>query len=92
MTFDIAAFLRPDLPAPAGKWNGFPRYNFIGGHNDADHVPIEKLANAAGAVLRREGKTLATYRLASGPLGYIGLRELIAAQAQGKGGDVRWRR
>ncbi|MEM9627749.1 MAG: PLP-dependent aminotransferase family protein [Pseudomonadota bacterium] len=86
MTFDVASFFRSDLPAPAGRWNGFPRYNFIGGHNDADHVPIDKLADAAAAVLRREGKTLATYRLESGPLGYIGLRELIAAKLKARAG------
>ncbi|MGI9418947.1 MAG: PLP-dependent aminotransferase family protein [Geminicoccaceae bacterium] len=80
MAFDYASFFRPDLPAPAAKWTGFPRYNFIGGHNDADHVPVEKLAEAARDVLRRDGKTLATYRLESGPQGHIGLRRFIAAK------------
>jgi len=83
MSFDYASFFRPDLPSPVAKWNGFPRYNFIGGHNDAGHVPVEKLAEAA---LLREGKTLATYRLESGPQGYIGLRELIAAKLQARAG------
>ena len=84
MTFDYASFFRPDLPAPAGKWTGFPRYNFIGGHNDAGHVPVEKLAEAAKAALLREGSTLATYRLESGPQGYIGLRNFIAAKLQAR--------
>lgn len=86
MTFDYASFFRPDLPAPAAKWGGFPRYNFIGGHNDASHVPVEKLAEAAKDALLREGKTLATYRLESGPQGYIGIRELIAAKLQARAG------
>ena len=86
MSFDYASFFRPDLPPPAAKWNGFPRYNFIGGHNDASHVPVEKLAEAAKDVLLREGKTLATYRLESGPQGYIRLRELIAAKLQARAG------
>ena len=86
MTFDYASFFRPDLPAPAAKWTGFPRYNFIGGHNDADHVPVEKLANAARNVMLREGKTLATYRLESGSLGYIGLRNFIAAKLKARAG------
>lgn len=86
MSFDYASFFRPDLPPPAAKWNGFPRYNFIGGHNDAGHVPVEKLAEAAKDALLREGKTLATYRLESGPQGYIGLRELIAAKLQARAG------
>src|SRR5262249_47435249 len=70
----------PDLPAPAGKWNGFPKYNFIGGHNDAEHVPVERLTAAATSVLSREGATLATYGLNSGPLGYRPLREFLAAK------------
>ena len=34
--FDVAPLLAPGTPAPALKWNGFPKYNFIGGHNDAE--------------------------------------------------------
>jgi 2-aminoadipate transaminase len=30
--FDFAPLLAPGTPAPAVKWNGFPKYNFIGGH------------------------------------------------------------
>ena len=76
--FDYADLLRTDLPAPSAKWTGFPRYNFVGGHNDADSVPVEDLIEAAAQVLRREGKTLATYGLQSGSLGYRPLREFIA--------------
>ncbi len=86
MTFDYASFFRRDLPAPAAKWSGFPRYNFVGGHNDAGHVPVEKLADAAQAALLREGKTLATYRLESGSLGYIGFRDFIAAKLKARAG------
>lgn len=76
--FDYAGLLRPDLPPAATKWTGFPKYNFVGGHNDADSVPVDGLIAAAGRVLKREGKTLATYGLDSGPLGYRPLREFIA--------------
>src|ERR1700727_552990 len=65
--FDFAPLLAPGTPAPADKWNGFPKYNFVGGHNDADNVPVEALVEAATTVLRREGPTLATYGLNSGP-------------------------
>jgi 2-aminoadipate transaminase len=41
-------------------------------------VPVEDLIQAATRVLRREGKTLATYGLQSGSLGYRPLREFIA--------------
>ena len=78
--FDFAPLLAPGLPPPAVKWNGFPKYNFVGGHNDAEHVPVEHLTAAATAVLTREGATLATYGLNSGPLGYRPLREFLAAK------------
>ena len=67
----------PGLPPPVSKWSGFPKYNFIGGHNDAEHVPVEQLIGAATAVLKREGSSLATYGLNSGPLGYRPLREFL---------------
>ena len=76
--FDYAALLRPDLPPGSAKWTGFPKYNFVGGHNDADSVPVQGFIEAAARVLEREGKTLATYGLQSGSLGYLPLRELIA--------------
>ncbi len=51
--FDIAPLLAPGTPAPAAKFNGFPKYNFVGGHNDAKHVPVQALIDAATAVLKR---------------------------------------
>lgn len=75
--FDYEGLLRPDLPPAATRWSGFPKYNFVGGHNDAASVPVEGLIAAAGRVLAREGRTLATYGLDSGPLGYRPLREFI---------------
>ena len=84
--FDFAPLLAPGTPAPAAKWNGFPKYNFIGGHNDAKHVPVDALIAAATEVLRREGPTLATYGLASGPLGYRKLRDFLSAKLKGHAG------
>jgi len=74
-SFDFA--FAPGLPAPVTKWSGFPKYNFIGGHNDAEHVPVAQLIGAATSVLTREGSSLATYGLNSGPLGYRPLREFL---------------
>ena len=84
--FDFAPLLAPGTPAPAVKWNGFPKYNFIGGHNDAKHVPVDALIAAATSVLRREGASLATYGLNSGPLGYRPLREFLAGKLKGHAG------
>ena len=77
-SFDYAQLLRRGLPPPAAKWTGSARYNFTGGNNDADQVPVEDLIVAATTVLEREGRTLASYGLASGPQGHRRLREFLA--------------
>jgi len=84
--FDIAPLLAPGTPAPAAKFNGFPKYNFVGGHNDAKHVPVQALIDAATSVLKREGTTLATYGLNSGPLGYKPLREFLSTKLKSHAG------
>jgi 2-aminoadipate transaminase len=80
VAFDFGAFLRPDLPPAAARWSGFPPFNFVGGHNDAASVPVDGLIASAADALRREGRTLSTYGMDSGPLGHRGLRETIAAK------------
>src|SRR5260221_2755708 len=79
-SFDYASLLAPGLPPPAAKYTGFSKYNFVGGHNDAEQVPVDDLLAASTAVLTREGRTLATYGLESGPLGYRPLREFLVAK------------
>jgi len=78
--FDFAPLLPAGLPAPAAKWAGFAKYSFIGGNNDPEQVPVDGLIEAVNAVLKREGKTLATYGLASGPQGYRRLREFLTTK------------
>ncbi|MGY3604693.1 MULTISPECIES: aminotransferase-like domain-containing protein [unclassified Bradyrhizobium] len=75
--FDFAPLLPAGLPAPAAKWTGLAKYSFVGGNNDPDGVPVDGLIEAVNAVLRREGKALATYNLAHGPQGYRPLREFL---------------
>ncbi len=84
--FDFAPLLPAGLPAPAAKWTGLARYSFVGGNNDPDQVPVEGLIDAVNAVLRREGKTLATYGLASGPQGYLPLRQFLTAKLKADAG------
>src|SRR5215470_10780546 len=79
-SFDFAPLLPTGLPAPAARWAGLAKYSFIGGNNDPEQVPVEGLIEAVNAVLKREGKTLATYGLASGPQGYRPLREFLCAK------------
>src|SRR5215510_3378833 len=74
--FDVASLLAPDTPAPAVKWNGFPKYNFIGGNIATAQVPVDDLIAAATAVLKREGPMLSIYNH-TGPLGYRPLREFL---------------
>jgi 2-aminoadipate transaminase len=76
--FDFAPLLPADLPPAAVRWTGLAKYNFTGGNNDADEVPVDDLVAAATASLKREGRNLATYNLAHGPLGYRPLREFLS--------------
>src|SRR5262249_3200383 len=79
-SFDFAPLLAAGLPAPAPRWAGRAKYHFIGGNNDAECLPLDGLIAAANAVLAREGRSLATYGLDSGPLGYRPLREFLAGK------------
>src|SRR5262249_2567200 len=74
--FAYSHLFTKDLPPPAPRWTGFPKYNFIGGHNDPERIPAAALAEAATAVLRRRGADLALYNF-DGPQGYLGLRQLV---------------
>ena len=68
---------------------GARKYSFIGGNNDPDQVPVDGLIEAVNAVLKREGKTLATYGLASGPQGYRRLREFLTTKLKRDAGIRR---
>jgi 2-aminoadipate transaminase len=78
--FDFAPLLPAGLPPAAARWTGLAKYSFVGGNNDPDQVPVDGLIDAVNAVLRREGTTLATYGLASGPQGYRPLREFLVGK------------
>ncbi len=80
--FDLTRLFGTGLPEPSGRFTGFPAFNFIGGHNDPEHIPIEGLIEAAASVLRREGSRLAMYNLGRGPQGYPGLRDFVAEKAK----------
>ena len=86
MEFDYSSSYRAGLPAPKERWDGFPPYNFVGGDNDADAVPVEDFIAATQSMLAREGRTLATYGLSSGPQGYRPLREFIASSLNARAG------
>src|SRR6516165_867907 len=78
--FDFAPLLPAGLPPPAAKWTGLAKYSFVGGNNDPEQVPLDGLIDAVNAVLRREGRNLASYGLAHGPQGYLPLRQFLSAK------------
>ena len=77
--FDSTALFRSDLPTAEAPWTPAPRYSFVGGHNDADNVPFGGLIEASMSVLRREGKSLASYNLGGSPQGYLPLRQFVSS-------------
>lgn len=85
-SFDFSPLFPAGLPPPAARWTGRVKYDFTGGNNDPDGLPLDGLIAAANAVLRREGRTLATYGLNSGPQGYRPLREFLVAKLKGDAG------
>ena len=87
-TFDFTPLLPAGLPQPVAKWTGLARFSFVGGNNDPEQVPVDELIAAVDAVLRREGRSLATYGLAHGPQGYLPLREFLAAKLKRDAGIV----
>lgn len=80
MPFDFGPLLPPGTPAPAARWTGAAKYNFTGGNNDGNEIPLDGLIKAAQSVMAREGRTLSTYGLKSGPQGYRPLREFLSVK------------
>ncbi|HET9664570.1 MAG TPA: PLP-dependent aminotransferase family protein [Burkholderiales bacterium] len=85
-SFDFEPLFRAGLPPPVARWAGRVKFDFTGGNNDADSLPLDGLIAAADAVLRREGRTLSTYGLTSGPQGYRPLREFLVAKLKADAG------
>lgn len=78
MAFDFVRLIPAGAPPPASRWAGSAKFNFTGGNNDADAVPLDGLMAAAQAVLARDGRLLSHYGLSSGPQGHRPLREFLA--------------
>ncbi|MGI9522601.1 MAG: PLP-dependent aminotransferase family protein [Hyphomicrobiaceae bacterium] len=87
-TFNFTEALRTDLPPPVARWQGFPNFNFVGGHVAPETVPVNDLIAASQRALAREGQTLATYSLESGPQGYRPLRDFLATKLKNQAGIV----
>ena len=84
--FDFTPLFPAGLPPAAARWTGRVKHDFTGGNNDADALPLDGLIAAAAAVMKREGRTLATYGLNSGPQGYRPLREFLVGKLKADAG------
>ena len=85
--FNIENFIHDDALPAAEKWYNFPIYNFVGGHNDENFVPIEKLQDVSKKVLSKYGKTLGKYNN-YGPLGFLPLRKSISKNLKKSAGII----
>ncbi|HRK19224.1 MAG TPA: PLP-dependent aminotransferase family protein [Hyphomicrobiaceae bacterium] len=83
--FDFATVTAPDLPPPAVKFGGYPKFNFVGGHNDPDSLPVADLTEAVTAVMKREARSLAMYN-STGPQGYLPLRQFLVKKLKADAG------
>jgi len=83
---DFTPLLPAGLPPAAARWTGRVKHDFTGGNNDSDALPLDGLIAAVNAVLRREGRTLSTYGLNSGPQGYRALREFLVGKLKADAG------
>ena len=84
--FDYAALFAPALPPAAARWSGRVKFDFTGGNNDPERVPVDGLIAAAESVLRREGRRLAIYGVDNGPQGYRPLRDFLAGKLKADAG------
>ncbi|MGQ0751966.1 MAG: aminotransferase-like domain-containing protein [Betaproteobacteria bacterium] len=84
--FDFAPLFAPGLPPAAARWNGRVKFDFTGGNNDPDRLPLDGLIAAAESVLRREGRRLAIYGIDNGPQGYRPLRDFLVGKLKADAG------
>ena len=79
MSYKLENFFAEGLPDATRAYNGFPEYNFVGGHNSEMNIPIKELVKSAESVLLKDGKNLALYGHNSGPQGNLALREFLVS-------------
>ncbi|MDB9971296.1 PLP-dependent aminotransferase family protein [Alphaproteobacteria bacterium] len=79
MSFKVENFFSEVLPSSVSIYTGLPKYNFVGGHNSEESIPIAELAKSAEKVIKAEGKNLALYGHNSGPQGNLLLREFLVS-------------
>ena len=74
---DYSSLYAKELSPPAGKWQGHPRYNFVGGHSDPELEPMEGFIEAANNVFRGDARNISMYNFDGGPQGILPLRQFL---------------
>ena len=74
---DYSTLFNKDLSSPSGKWQGHPKYNFIGGHSDPDLVPMDSFIESATNVFKGDARNIAMYNFDGGPQGVLSLRSFL---------------
>ena len=77
---DYSTLFNKALPPPSGKWQGHPKYNFIGGHSDPDLVPMNGFIESAAKVFKGDPRNIAMYNFEGGPQGLLSLRNFLVGK------------
>ena len=80
LNIDYSTLFNKALPPPPGKWQGHPKYNFIGGHSDPDLVPMNGFIESAAKVFKGDPRNIAMYNFEGGPQGLLSLRNFLVGK------------
>ena len=77
---DYSILFNKNLPSPSGRWQGHPKYNFVGGHSDPDLVPMDEFIESAANVFKGDPRNIAMYNFEGGPQGILSLRNFLVGK------------
>ncbi len=77
MTINFKDFFAKGLGKASDSYVSMPKYNFVGGHNAEENIPIIELVNSSKRVLKKYGHNLALYGSKSGHQGDLKLRRFL---------------
>ena len=83
---DYSTLFNKNLPSPSGKWQGHPKYNFIGGHSDPDLIPMNEFIESAANVFKGDPRNIAMYNFEGGPQGILSLRNFLVGKLSAERG------
>ena len=83
---DYSTLFNKNLPSPSGKWQGHPKYNFIGGHSDPDLIPMNEFIESAANVFKGDPRNIAMYNFEGGPQGILSLRNFLVSKLSAERG------